>query len=253
VLFRSNNFQVEVTAPGGYSATLYHIGSTSADSDANGSPVSVTLPFNNSQNLTIDFGFFIPNPHIQITKSSGTFTEFAQVSFTLVATNDGNTPLTNAHITDQLPSNGGLQWQSYTTTKGSCTISGANFLDCQLGSLAPAEAVTITVSSTNPTPANACTLQPNPAANVTTSEGPHATAAGQLSCTPPPTPCPAGYFSSTIDIVTGDLKIVYDQFPAPNDNSYGVNSVGWMSRGHKFSDLVGSDHADSKLSIRAAS
>ena len=36
---------------------------------------------------------------------------------------------------------------------------------------------------------------------------------------------------------------MYDQFPAPNDNSYGVNAVGWGTKGHKFSDLVGSDHA----------
>jgi len=40
--------------------------------------------------------------------------------------------------------------------------------------------------------------------------------------------------------------IVYDQFPAPNDNSYGANAVGWPN-GHKFSDLVGSDHAGFEL------
>ena len=27
----------------------------------------------------------------------------------------------------------------------------------------------------------------------------------------------------------GDISIAYDQFPAPNDNSYGVNSIGWPS------------------------
>ena len=36
---------------------------------------------------------------------------------------------------------------------------------------------------------------------------------------------------------------MYDQFPAPNDTSYGVNAVGWGKMGHKFQDLVGSDHA----------
>ena len=44
----------------------------------------------------------------------------------------------------------------------------------------------------------------------------------------------------------GDISIAYDQFPAPNDNSYGVNSVGWHpggSGGHSFSDLTGSDKA----------
>ena len=36
---------------------------------------------------------------------------------------------------------------------------------------------------------------------------------------------------------------MYDQFPAPNDNSYGVNAVGWGTKGHTFGNLVGSDHA----------
>jgi len=74
--------------------------------------------------------------------------------------------------------------------------------------------------------------------------------------------CPAGSFVvSTADAVNepgwpdggvGDLLIKYDQFPAPNDNSYGANAVGWPSpRGHKFKDLVNSDHAG--VQIRNAS
>lgn len=62
--------------------------------------------------------------------------------------------------------------------------------------------------------------------------------AGQLAC-------PAGgftFFSSA----NGDLNMVFDQFPAPNDNSYGANAVGWQN-GHRFSDLVGSDHAGFQL------
>lgn len=64
---------------------------------------------------------------------------------------------------------------------------------------------------------------------------------GPLPCVYPTPPCPAGSFTFNYD-VNGDLHIVYDQFPAPNDNSYGANAVGWPN-GHKFSDLVGSDHA----------
>ena len=60
---------------------------------------------------------------------------------------------------------------------------------------------------------------------------------------PTTTPCPGGKFTIVVDPTTGDANIVYDQFPAPNDNSYGVNAVGWGSQGHKFNDLVGSDHA----------
>jgi hypothetical protein len=54
-------------------------------------------------------------------------------------------------------------------------------------------------------------------------------------------PCPAGGFMGALDPATGDFTMVYDQFPAPNDNSYGVNAVGWGTKGHKFSDLTGSD------------
>src|SRR5262249_38505997 len=32
-----------------------------------------------------------------------------------------------------------------------------------------------------------------------------------------------------------------------NDNSYGVNAVGWGAGGHKYSDLVGTDHAGFQL------
>ena len=32
----------------------------------------------------------------------------------------------------------------------------------------------------------------------------------------------------------GDISIAYNQFPAPNDNSYGINAVGWGSKGHTF-------------------
>ena len=58
-------------------------------------------------------------------------------------------------------------------------------------------------------------------------------------------PCPAGSFSYTYDL-NGNLQIKYDQFPAPNDNSYGTNAIGW-TKGHKFNDLVGSDHAGFQL------
>ena len=40
----------------------------------------------------------------------------------------------------------------------------------------------------------------------------------------------------------GDISIAYSQFPAPNDNSYGTNAVGWP-KGHTFGNLTGSDKA----------
>ena len=59
-------------------------------------------------------------------------------------------------------------------------------------------------------------------------------------------PCPAGLFiggKTTGGSTPGDISIAFDQFPAPNDNSYGVNSIGWGHRGHTFKDLTNSDHA----------
>jgi len=62
---------------------------------------------------------------------------------------------------------------------------------------------------------------------------------------PQETACPDGSFTYSM-LANGDMLIVYKQFPAPNDNSYGVNAVGWP-HGHRFSDLVNSDHAGFQL------
>jgi hypothetical protein len=69
---------------------------------------------------------------------------------------------------------------------------------------------------------------------------------------PPETPCPAGTFTWKISDGIGeenwpagnigDILVRYDQFPAPNDNSYGINAVGWDG-GHTFGNLTGSDKA----------
>ena len=41
---------------------------------------------------------------------------------------------------------------------------------------------------------------------------------------------------------SGNVSVIYAQARGVNDNSYGVNAVGWPG-GHKFGDLVGSDQA----------
>jgi len=53
----------------------------------------------------------------------------------------------------------------------------------------------------------------------------------------------AGGVSTSTDS-SGNIQVTYDQFQALNDNSYGVNSVGWNNKQHKFQDLTGSDHAE---------
>jgi uncharacterized repeat protein (TIGR01451 family) len=132
-------------------------------------------------------------PQLKVVKSpkGGTFTQGSQVSFTIVVSNPaaaGASSATNVALNDTLPTNGGLTWQTVATTQGSCTLSGANnsSLSCALGTIAPGGSVTITVTSTNPTPAAACTSQPNPAANATADGGLMATDNGSLTCTPPP-------------------------------------------------------------------
>ena len=55
------------------------------------------------------------------------------------------------------------------------------------------------------------------------------------------TPCPAGSFTATNN-PDGSLTMTFMQWPAPNDNSYGVNAIGW-SGGHTFGNLTGSDKA----------
>jgi uncharacterized repeat protein (TIGR01451 family) len=189
-----------------------------------------------------------PPPHLTVAKNpkDGTFTEGSQVTFTIQVGNDGGSPATNVHLHDQLPGNGGLVWASATPTQGSCFVSPANVLDCELGTINAGGSVLVTVMSTGATPRAACQLQPNPVALATADGGLTAQDSGGLSCTPPPLPCPAGSFTFSVD-AAGNLNIIFDQFPAPNDNSYGVNAVGWGSHAHRFSDLVGSDHAGFQL------
>jgi hypothetical protein len=84
-----------------------------------------------------------------------------------------------------------------------------------------------------------CVMLPNNTSNLTIDCG---------YMTPPMhLPCPAGLFiggKSTGGGTPGDISVAFDQFPAPNDNSYGVNSVGWNpNRAHTFKDLVNSDKA----------
>jgi len=100
---------------------------------------------------------------------------------------------TNVQLTDTLPGNGGLVWQTATTTQGTCVspIVG-NSLSCSLGTIQPQGSVTVTVTSTATTPAAACQSQPNNApllgltgAVATADGGLKASDEGSLTCTPP--------------------------------------------------------------------
>jgi uncharacterized repeat protein (TIGR01451 family) len=133
-----------------------------------------------------------PPPQLAVVKSphNGTFTQGSQVSFTIVVSNPapvGAQAATNVQLSDVLPGNGGLVWQTATPTQGSCVNPVANnSLSCSLGTISAGGSVTVTVLSTATTPAAACTSQPNPVALATADGGLSAQDSGSLNCTPPP-------------------------------------------------------------------
>jgi hypothetical protein len=92
------------------------------------------------------------------------------------------------------------------------------------------------------------------------SNGDKNSTSGPVTVTPPPNAdttidfgyvcpivCVDGKFGGTLQTSVdgqGNLHILFDQFTNFNDNSYGVNTVGWGGPGkHKFQDLTGSDKA----------
>ncbi len=57
---------------------------------------------------------------------------------------------------------------------------------------------------------------------------------------------PAATFQYVLEAIAGvqQLHVRLTFSPMFVDNSYGASSVGWSSKGHKFTELVGSDHAE---------
>ncbi len=53
-------------------------------------------------------------------------------------------------------------------------------------------------------------------------------------------------------LANGDVNVKYDQERSLNDNSYGINSIGW-ARTHTFGNLTGSDSAGFRFYDRATS
>jgi uncharacterized repeat protein (TIGR01451 family) len=130
----------------------------------------------------------IPFFKIVSSPSNGAFTQGSQASYTIVVSNPaaaGSNSATNVQLTDELPGNGGLIWQTATTTQGSCSIVN-NVLSCSLGDIGPQAAVIVTVLSTATTPVVACQYQPNVNAVATADGGLTVKASGALTCTPLP-------------------------------------------------------------------
>ena len=55
------------------------------------------------------------------------------------------------------------------------------------------------------------------------------------------TSLPSGMIVSEV-LSNGNYRVSFIQARDVNDNTYGVNAIGWAKKGHKFSDLTGSDH-----------
>ncbi len=94
------------TVPAGMTPTLPNQGGDDTV-DSDGAPVSVTLPTDNSEDRSIDFGYFQPAPAIDIRKQaegpdSRTVVSGSDVDFEIVVTNTGQVPLVNVQVTDAL-------------------------------------------------------------------------------------------------------------------------------------------------------
>ncbi len=186
---------------------------------------------------------FTPPPVLTLEKTADAASVVAgnPIGFTMTVTNLGPGVAAGVMLADPLPVGAGLAW-SVSPANAACTIAGGT-LTCSFGDLAVNASATVHVTS--PTTAQSCASYSNTGtAQASNAAAVQATAAMAVTC-PGPTPCPAGSFSYQFN-ANGDLEIVYDQFPAPNDNSYGANAVGWPN-GHRFSDLYNSDHAGFQL------
>ena len=188
-------------------------------------------------------------PSLRITKTAGSasVTAGTPMSFTATVTNDGPGTATGVTLSDPLPAGLGIDW-SVSASDPTCVINGlppAEVLSCTFGNLAPGASRSVTV--TTQTTGAECKVYAN-TASAQASNHPVVQASAAITmtgCPPETTPCPAGSFTYNLN-AAGDLLIRYDQFPAPNDNSYGVNAVGWPN-GHSFGNLTGSDKAGFQL------
>ncbi len=241
----------------GKTPTTFHAGGNPAldsDGDANSTSPPVSVPSGNDP--TIDFGYVMPPPP---TCSLGDFV-WIDLNGNGIQ-DDGPNSGVNGVIVELLDSNGNVV---QTTTTADNPVGGAagwySFsIDCGV-------TYRVRVSPSNFTPGG-----PLPGKTPTTfhaGSNPALDSDGDANSTSPPVSVPSGN-NPTIDFgylcpvvicppdgkfggnlttsldASGNLHISFDQFTQFNDNSYGVNAVGWGGPGkHKFDQLVGSDKAE---------
>ena len=102
------DYLVEVVPPENWTASPAQQGGN-PDVDSNVNPTAVTLLFDNSSDLSVDFGFWQPNPLIDLVKSvnlttdadgSGATSPGDTLTYSFLVTNTGNVTLSDVTVTD---------------------------------------------------------------------------------------------------------------------------------------------------------
>lgn len=216
-------YQVTFAKPLGFAFTIVDAFGNSqdaADSDANPvtgqAPIVVLAP--GEDNLTIDAGVVDLTPGIKIIKdANATFVApNVPVTFTYSVFNVGSVPIANVVVTDD---------NATPNTADDFTpapiVSSYNGHDYNVGDLNHDDLLDVTEIwkySATVIPA----LQMTVTYNGTTYE--------------------SGTLSYKM-LANGDVRVFYRQSTAINDNTYGTGAAPDWPNGHKFGDLVGSDHA----------
>jgi uncharacterized repeat protein (TIGR01451 family) len=164
-----------------------------------------------------------PPPPVTIDKAaeSTTAAPGGSVTYDYTVTNNTSSPATNIIITDDL---------GIPNNPNAITIAGPL-------TLAPGQSEMFTKTIMLP-----FGVVPGVQTNLTQVISSATTPVGTLSVTQIPTGQP----------FAGNYKIVFNQDTGIVDNTYGTNaSAGWGTKGHKFTDLTGSDQAEFQFTNKA--
>ena len=136
------------TSLGEYTSSISCLsGTTSVASGTGSGPLTVNVPAGAAIVCTISNTRKSIDLAVTKTAAPSSTTVGNQVTYTMVATNNGPGTATGVVATDTLPTE--VTFVSVKTTKGTC--SGTSVVTCQLGTLASGESVTITIVVTTTT------------------------------------------------------------------------------------------------------
>jgi uncharacterized repeat protein (TIGR01451 family) len=235
----------------GVSATV-HITSATGGGACGAEAPTASLSASNAATLSQGATTTVLCPQLQVTKvpSNSNASAGDTIGFALTVTNGGSGSADGVVLADTLPAEAGLSW-SITGANPGCTIT-AGVLSCNLGSLTPGGAATVSIAS--PTTTATCGPVANSAAasasNGATAQSGATVAVGcpdlMVTKTPAATPVNAGQqavFNIVVNnIGTGTARAatLSDTLPAgvswSDDNAACSIAAGVMSCG--FGDLA---------------